>query len=51
VAPGSLVERWQDELGQKFHLAFELLTNERIQPARTGNVFGEIPLLIARLDY
>lgn len=26
VAPGSLVEQWQDELYQKFHLHFEILT-------------------------
>ena len=50
VCPGSLATQWQDELFQKFHLPFEILTNDRIESARTGNAFSEIPLLIARLD-
>ncbi|MEN9219054.1 MAG: DEAD/DEAH box helicase, partial [Gloeomargarita sp. DG_2_bins_126] len=51
VCPGSLVVQWQDELLQKFHLPFEILTNDRIEAACTGNAFAEIPLLIARLDH
>ncbi len=50
VCPGNLAEQWQDELFRRFHLPFEILTNDRIETARTGNVFGEMPLLIARLD-
>ena len=50
VCPGSLAAQWQDELFQKFHLPFEILTNDRIEAARTGNAFTEIPLLIVRLD-
>lgn len=50
VAPGSLVEQWQDELFQKFHLSFEVLTNDRIDSAVSGNVFTEMNLCIARLD-
>lgn len=50
VCPGSLAAQWQDELSQKFHLEFEILTNDRIEAARTGNALAEIPLLIARLD-
>ncbi|MCT7973811.1 helicase-related protein [Laspinema olomoucense] len=50
VCPGSLAVQWQDELFQKFHLPFEILTNDRIESARTGNAFTEMPLLIARLD-
>ncbi|GIV75824.1 MAG: RNA helicase [Litorilinea sp.] len=50
VCPGSLAEQWQDELWLRFQLPFEILTNDRIEAARTGNVFQEIPLLIARLD-
>jgi superfamily II DNA or RNA helicase len=50
VAPGSLVEQWQDELSQKFDLPFEILTNDRLEAARTGNAFAEMPLVIARLD-
>lgn len=51
IAPGSLVEQWQDELWQKFHLNFEILTRDMIEGARSGNPFGEKPLLIARLDH
>jgi superfamily II DNA/RNA helicase len=47
---GSLAAQWQGELFQKFQLPFEILTNDRIEAARTGNAFTEIPLLIARLD-
>ncbi len=50
VCPGSLAAQWQDELYQKFHLPFEILTNDRIEAARTGNAFTEIPFLIVRLD-
>ena len=50
VAPGSLVEQWQDELWQKFGLDFEILTKDMIEAARSGNPFAEQPLLIARLD-
>ena len=51
VAPGSLVEQWQDELESKFGLAFDLLTRERIEAAGAGgNPFTESGHLIARLD-
>ena len=52
VAPGSLVEQWQDELASKFDLAFDLLTRERIAAAAGagGNPFAECNHLIARLD-
>ena len=50
VAPGGLVEQWQDELDEKFSLAFDILTNEGLQAARTGNWFQEHNLCIARLD-
>jgi hypothetical protein len=50
VAPGSLVEQWQDELSFKFGLSFDILTRDQVEAARTGNPFGERALLIARLD-
>ena len=50
VAPGSLVEQWQDELAQKFGLPFDILTRDQIEAARTGNPFAEHDHLIARLD-
>ena len=50
VAPGSLVEQWQDELGQKFGLEFDILTRDMIETSRSGNAFNDHPRLIARLD-
>lgn len=50
VCPGSLVEQWQDELFRKFQLPFEILTNDNLAAARTGNWFAEHPLAICRLD-
>lgn len=50
VAPGSLVEQWQDELREKFDLRFELLTRAMIDAEPDGNVYTEHPLLIARMD-
>lgn len=50
VCPGSLVEQWQDELSRKFQLPFEILTNDKLETARTGNWFLENDLAIARLD-
>jgi len=50
VCPGNLVDQWQDELYRRLHLPFEILTNDRLEAARTGNAFLEIPLVIARLD-
>lgn len=51
IAPGSLVEQWQDELWQKFGLQFEILTRDITEAARSGNPFAERPLMIARLDH
>lgn len=50
VCPGNLVEQWQDELDSKFHLPFEIMTNDAYEAARTGNWFSEKPLAICRLD-
>lgn len=50
VTPGNLVEQWQDELYSKFHLRFEILTNERMESAVTGNIFTEVDLCLARMD-
>src|SRR6266545_2636504 len=50
VCPGMLAEQWQDELNDKFHLPFEILTNDKLESARTGNWFLENPLVICRLD-
>jgi superfamily II DNA or RNA helicase len=50
VAPGSLVEQWQDELGEKFGLEFDILSREMIETSRSGNPFNDRHRLIARLD-
>ena len=50
VCPGSLAEQWQDELYRRFHLGFDILTNDKLAAARTGNWFLETDLAIARLD-
>lgn len=50
VCPGSLAEQWQDELYRRFHLPFDILTNDKLEAARTGNWFLENDLVIARLD-
>ena len=50
VCPGSLAEQWQDELYKRFHLPFDILTNDKLEAARTGNWFMETNLAIARLD-
>lgn len=50
VCPGSLAEQWQDELYRRFNLPFEILTNDKLEAARTGNWFLENDLVIARLD-
>ena len=50
VCPGNLAEQWQDELYQRFQLPFEILTNDKLESARTGNWFSENSLAICRLD-
>ena len=50
VAPGSLVEQWQDELGEKFSLEFDILTRDMTETSRSGNPFDDRNHLIVRLD-
>ena len=51
VAPGGLVEQWQDELIEKFGLRFEILTSDMVATTPVGeNPFREHPRLIARMD-
>ena len=53
VAPGGLVEQWQDELRDKFGLHFELLTRQLADAAPAtaeSSVFTRHNLLIARMD-
>jgi superfamily II DNA or RNA helicase len=50
VAPGGLVEQWQDELFFKFGLAFEILTGQMIEAGVNHNIFEQHNLLIVRMD-
>jgi superfamily II DNA or RNA helicase len=50
IAPGSLVEQWQEELDERFGLHFDIMSRDMVEAARTGNPFLERNLLIARLD-
>lgn len=50
VAPGGLVEQWQDELFFKFGLRFALLTNQLADAHAGAGAFERNPLLIARMD-
>lgn len=50
VAPGSLVEQWQDEMHEKFGLSFTILSRDLAEQSLSGNPFEDHPLLIARLD-
>src|SRR6266436_8628391 len=50
IAPGSLVEQWQDELKEKFDLNFDIVSREQIETSVTGNPFVERSRLIMRLD-
>jgi len=50
VAPGGLVEQWQEELLEKFGIRFELLTRQLIDAQVDQSVFQTHPLLIARMD-
>ncbi|MBF0340195.1 MAG: DUF3883 domain-containing protein [Magnetococcales bacterium] len=50
VAPGSLVEQWQDEMYEKFGLSFSLFSREQVEQSRTGNPFEDFDLMVARVD-
>lgn len=49
ICPGNLVEQWQDEMDRRFHLPFEILTNEKLDSA-VRNWFAENDLILCRLD-
>lgn len=50
VAPGSLVEQWQEEMAEKFALGFDILTRDQIEASITGNPFIERNRFVLRLD-
>lgn len=49
VAPGSLVEQWQDEMAEKFGLEFALFSRDMVEQSR-GNPFEDAELMVARVD-
>lgn len=49
-APAASPSKWQDELSRRFDLPFDILANDKLEAARTGNWFLETHLAIARLD-
>ena len=51
VAPGSLVDQWQDELHLKLGLEFDILGRKTIESSRSGNPFAERHLVVAQLDH
>src|SRR5262245_60706949 len=50
VAPGGLVEQWQDELFLKFGLAFTILERSFGETVFGATAFEQHPLLITRMD-
>lgn len=50
VAPGGLVEQWQDELYSKFSLRFDILDARDADGPVGTTAFDAKPLLIARMD-
>lgn len=50
VAPGGLVEQWQDELDSKFNVRATLLSRDLVNASVDGDPFATNPLMIARMD-
>ena len=50
VAPGSLVEQWQDEMYEKFGLMFQVFSRDQIEQSHGGNPFEDFDLVLARMD-
>lgn len=48
--PGSLADQWQDEMWQRFHLNFTIISRQSFEDARSGNPYAENNLVISRLD-
>ena len=48
VCPGSLAEQWQDELYQRFHLPFEILTNDKWHAAKKPTDVAESSIIANR---
>ncbi|MCB5266954.1 MAG: DEAD/DEAH box helicase, partial [Candidatus Cloacimonetes bacterium] len=50
IAPGSLVEQWQDEMYEKFGLDFLIFSRAMQEQSHGGNPFVDYDYMIARID-
>src|SRR5258708_16513523 len=50
ICPGNLAEQSQDELDRRFRLPFEIMTNDALEAARSGNWFFENRRAICRRE-
>src|SRR5581483_2922073 len=50
VCPANLAEQWQDEMLDKFRLAFDIVDRSQIDESPTNNPFAERDLVIGRID-
>jgi len=50
VCPGALAGQWQDELYDKFHMEFEIVTPQMVETTPGGNPFLRHHFAICRLD-
>lgn len=51
IAPGSLVENWQNEFMERFEIPLQHFTNRMVEDSYTGNPFEEYDQLIARMHH
>lgn len=50
VAPGGLVEQWQEEMLDKFGMSFTLFSREHLEQLGERNPFAQGALMVARVD-
>lgn len=50
VCPANLADQWQDELYEKFTLAFDIVGRQEIEGSLTNNPFNDRDLVISRVD-
>ncbi len=50
ICPGSLAGQWQNELFEKFHLNFQIVTPQQVETTPGGNPFSQYRNAICRLD-
>jgi superfamily II DNA or RNA helicase len=50
VCPANLADQWQDELHDKFKLAFDIIGRPEIESSLSNNPFNDRDLVISRID-